>query len=271
MKITKNITFLIGLTALLTALSGCGTINQLRAKDWINEGVRDYNKGKYEEAQAKFERALQLSPKMKNAQLFYARSVHARFETDLTEVLGLKTIKAYDDIVATSKDDATEIDKALAFKADVYKKLADSVPEKGAEYREKQRQLLLERANLPQSNIDTKADVFYTVGQAFWQESYRLNAPYVTHQQPVPPDVAEKMKPYIANGHEFLQKALTIKPEYADAYAYEHMLLLEEIKITSDPAKKKQLEAQDVKAKDLYMKYKNLKTEETSVGVNQPK
>ena len=54
MKKLSNLILLLALLSLVAATQGCGVINKLRAKDSLNEGVRDFNKGRYEEAEGKF-------------------------------------------------------------------------------------------------------------------------------------------------------------------------------------------------------------------------
>src|SRR5437870_1048918 len=92
---TKKKHFLLpALLALALTTPGCGVVNKLRAKNSLNEGVREFNKGKYQTAEDKFSRALELSPDLTNAQLYYAQAVKAQFDQILSEDLGKKTIAA---------------------------------------------------------------------------------------------------------------------------------------------------------------------------------
>jgi tetratricopeptide (TPR) repeat protein len=236
--------------------SGCSLVNRLRAKDSLNEGVREFNKGSYENAQKKFERALELSPDLGNAQLFHARALNARFEQSLTEDLGLKTIAAYDVIINNKESTPQAVDQALAFKGAAYDKLSSLQPEKAAEYKTKYRETLLKRAELPAASTQTKADVYYTLGVSFWKDSYELNFPYVSRRPPVPipPDVTEKMKPDIRKAHEFLQKTISVKPDYANAWFYESLVYIEDAKTELDAAKRKQLLANVEEYRNKYIK-----------------
>ena len=69
-----NLMLLVALVALVVATQGCGVINKLRAKNSLNEGVREFNKGKYEAAGAKFDEAVKLSPDLANV-VAYLRSL----------------------------------------------------------------------------------------------------------------------------------------------------------------------------------------------------
>jgi tetratricopeptide (TPR) repeat protein len=240
------------LLALVATTQGCGVINKLRAKDSLNEGVRDFNKGKYEEAEGKFKHALELSPEMLNAQLFYARALNARFDQSLTEKLGLDTIKAYDNIIEMNPNDQEAKDRALAFKANVYDKLGSASPDKADEYKDLQHKTLLARIDLPGAKPQAKADVYYTIGVDMWKASYAQNAPYAAKKQPIPPATLEKMKPYIQKAHEYLQKAVSVDPNYANAYYYETLTLREEAKV--DPGKIKEINVKIQEGLDMYKK-----------------
>ena len=105
---------------------GCGVVNSLRAKNSLNDGVREFNKGKYQLAEEKFAHALELNPDLTNAQLFYARALNAQFDQNLTDELGKKTIDAYDEIINKNQDKPDVVDQALAFKANIYSQLTQS-------------------------------------------------------------------------------------------------------------------------------------------------
>ena len=254
MQNKHNLKLLIALIAVMLATQGCGVINSLRAKDSLDEGVREFNKGRYEQAEEKFKHALELNPEMINAQLFYARSLNARFEQSLTEPLGMETIKAYDNLIKLSGNDAEAKDRALAFKANVYDKLSNVSADKADEYKNKHHEVLLERVNVPTSKPSAKADVYYTIGVDMWKTAYALGSPYVTKKQPIPPDVQAKMKPNVDKAHEYLQKAISVDPNYANAYYYETLAYREDMKLTTDAAKWKEYENKIKADLDTYKK-----------------
>jgi tetratricopeptide (TPR) repeat protein len=252
----------VALVVLGASLSGCGLINKLRAKNNLNEGVRNFNGGKYDLAQERFQDAMDLDPDSANAQLFYARAVNARFDQKLTPELGLKTLEAYERIIAHNQNDSQVMDKALAFESKVYDELATISPDKADEYKEKGREVLLRRGDLPGADATTKAAVFYTIGQGYWQESYGVSKMYTKTMpdgklnfQPPPAELQDKMRQSIIKGHEYLQKALSVKPDYADAYAYEKLLYIEEYKLEPNPARKQELLNKEKEAGDNFKKY----------------
>jgi tetratricopeptide (TPR) repeat protein len=237
-------------SALSLTTAGCGVVNKLRAKNSLNEGVREFNKGKYQTAEEKFSQALELSPELTNAQLYYAQAIKAQFDQALSEDLGKKTIAAYDNVISKNQGNDTAIDQALAYKANIYDQLTRVNPAKAAEFKQLQRETLEKRANLPSATAKTKADVYYTLGVSYWKESYDLNAGYFAKHQPIPPDVLQKMKPLAQKAHEYLQKAISVDPNYANAWFYEKLVYIEDAK--TDPG---HLKDYDAKAKVMQEKY----------------
>jgi tetratricopeptide (TPR) repeat protein len=247
---------LLALLAVALATPGCGVINKLRAKNALNDGVREYNKGKFDLAQKQFEHALDLSPDLVNAQLYKARALNARFDSELTENLAKDTLAAYDQIITKNPDNHEAVDQSLAFKANIYDQLTRAVPEKAAEYKQLQRDTLEKRANLPWATTKTKADVFYTLGVSYWKECYDLNAGYLLKKQPVPPKVFDEMKPLVQKAHEYLQRTISVDPNYANAWFYEKLVYLEELKY--DTAHQKELAAKATEMQDKYLAIQKL-------------
>jgi tetratricopeptide (TPR) repeat protein len=257
----------IGILAMMFATQGCGVINKLRAKDKLNQGVREFNKGKYDIAQQYFGQALDLSPEMTNAQLFYARALNAQFDQNLTEKLGVDTVKAYDSILQNAAHDAKAMDTALALQANVYKQLSQISDEKAEEYKRNQHEKLIKRAELPSATTQAKADVYYTLGVDMWKTAYDMGYGYVSKKQPIPPDVQNKMKPVIQKAHEFLQKTLSVDPNYANAYFYDKLVYIEDTKVTSDPAKIKEFVQ---KQEDSQKKYMEIQAQQRSQAAANP-
>jgi len=268
LNINKKSAFLI-LLALAMTTPGCGVVNSLRAKNSLNDGVREFNKGKYQLAEEKFARALELNPDLTNAQLFFARSLNAQFDQNLTDDLGKKTISAYDDIISKNQDKPDVVDQALAFKASIYSQLARIYPEKSGDYRGLQRETLEKRATLSSATAKTKADVYYTLGVGYWQECYDLNASYLAKKSPIPPEVLEKMKPLAQKAHYYLQKAISVDPNYANAWFYEKLVFLEEIKF-SPPSKLNELKAKALEMQDKYMAMQKAQQQQAAADASAP-
>jgi tetratricopeptide (TPR) repeat protein len=239
------------LAVLASITAGCGVVNSLRAKNSLNDGVREFNKGKYQLAEEKFARSLELNPDLTNAQLFYARALNAQFDQSLTDDLGKKTIDAYDDIIRKNQDKPDAVDQALAFKANIYNQMTRANAEKANEYRAQQRETLEKRATLHSATDKTKADVYYTLGVGYWQESYDLNASYVSHNKPIPQNVLDKMPKLNEQALKYLDLAISVDPNYANAWFYKKLVYIEKMKYS--PKEQNELKAKALEMQDKYM------------------
>lgn len=261
---------LLTLIAAFVMTPGCSLYSKLKSKDNLNEGVRDYNKGRYESARERFHRALELTPDSPKAQMFYARAVNALFDQNLTEELGTETLRAYQTVIDSNPNDTSAVDTALSLRARVFEQMAGIDISRAEEYKQEQRNALLARANLPISDSKTKAAVYYTIGQGYWAECYhgqskrflKPGPPGKPQEQvPIPPDVQAKMRPLIAKAHEYLQKAIATQPDYANAWIYEKLVYMEELKLETNPAKRKELETKRDEAQENYKKYLGAETQ----------
>lgn len=267
MNIKKNLAFLT-LLAFALMTPGCGVVNSLRSKNSLNDGVREFNKGKYQLAEEKFARSLDLNPDLTNAQLFYARALNAQFDQSLTDDLGKKTIDAYDDIITRNQDKPDAVDQSLAFKANIYSRLTQANPERANEYRTKQRETLEERATLPSANEKTKADVYYTLGVGYWQECYDLNASYVSHNKAIPQNVLDKMPALAENALDYLNRAIAVDANYANAWFYKKLVYIEKMKYS--PKEQNELKAKAMEMQDKYMAMQKTQQQQAAAEASAP-
>jgi tetratricopeptide (TPR) repeat protein len=264
----KKTPALLILLALVLTTPGCGVVNSLRAKNSLNDGVREFNKGKYKLAEEKFADSLKLNPDLTNAQLFYARALNAQFDQSLTDELGKKTIDAYDDIIRKNQDKPDAVDQALAFKASICSQLTRANPDRASEYRAQERETLEKRATLPSATAKTKADVYYTLGVGYWKESYDSNAGYVSKNRSTPPEILEKMKPLVQKAHEYLQKAISVDANYANAWFYEKLVYIEEMKYS--PSKQNELKAKAFEMQDKFTAMQKAQQQQAAAEASAP-
>lgn len=267
MNTTSTLRKLVAVGALSGALAGltaCGPINTLRAKDWLNTGVREFNKGKYDDAEKSFTRSLEFNPDDTRAKLFYAMTLNAKFRRSPSDDLGHRTVKAYQDVIE-AKPEFGQIDKSYAFIADVYKQMIDlldptSDAAKIEQYKETRRKWLLDRGSLAGQSDQTKAQMLYSVGQSYWEEAHNMiksatKLPTVQGEKPtieLTDEQKTKVMALIQKGHEYMDQAIAKDKDYADAYAYKKVLFTEESRITADEAKKKELETKITEYDELY-------------------
>lgn len=75
--------FRVGILSLLAATvinsTGCSILNQVRAQNELVDGAKAYKERKFDEAERRFTRALDLEQNSKTAQLFLARTLHQQY------------------------------------------------------------------------------------------------------------------------------------------------------------------------------------------------
>ncbi len=127
----RQLAVVVLMTFAVGGVQGCGFYYSLQAKNRLNEGIRTFNKGKYEEARDLFKEAIELDPDNLNARLFYATALNAEFQKSLNSqdvdksgavTLGENAIKAFEELLAM-KPEFKLADKATAFIANAYKSL----------------------------------------------------------------------------------------------------------------------------------------------------
>ena len=257
----RRIVALASLTIAVGALAGCGPVNKLRAKNELNEGVRTFNRGKFDEAEAMFKQALEYDPDNVNAQFFYAMTVNARYEKSLNsqEVdktgsieLGKQTIAAFQKVIDMNPEPKVR-DRAISFIAKGYKSLADQVYDpktEKAQYddaRAKYLEHLEKRANLEGQTDAVKAQMYYTIGDDYWKEARGVIEhfakrdaanPQIPAVYEIPPDQLPRINGALAKAHEYMAKAIEKDPSYPEPYLGEKLVYFEEVKLVSDQAKR---------------------------------
>lgn len=233
MKLSQAKTTLVLLFVLATA-SGCGVINSIRSKNELNEGARAYKAGHFDEAQKRFEKALELNPEQKNAPFFIARSIHAQYRPGVEAPENVA--KANQAIEAYQKVLANDPNNEEAFNAIVYLyrqlKLED-----------KEREWLTRRASLESVSPEKRAEAYTVMASKEWNCSYAIteqkenkktvmkdgNA-IIQYVKPKEQGDLDQAKQCVARGLELANKAISLNPNSEQAWSYKTNLLLEQSK-----------------------------------------
>lgn len=234
MKLSR-IGFTGTILTLTLAVSGCGVINRIRAKNELNEGARSYKAGKFVDAQHHFEQALELDPDQKNAPVFIARSIHAQFKPGVdapeNQEKARKAIAAYQQVLAKDpgNDDAYN---SVAF---LYGALNED---------DQQREWIRKRAGLEDVPKEKRAEAYTVLASKEWDCSYKITE-QKENQQNVNKDgkvLIQFKKPKdqkdfdtaqqcTARGMELIEKALAMNPDSESAWSYKTNLLRESAKL----------------------------------------
>lgn len=252
MKVFRKLIYTLGMFALFTPVlltSGCAYLNQVIAKDSLNQGAIKYNQGAIKQAQAFFKSATERDPSNPMAQLYYGATLVSDYKSlsdpERTQV-ATQAIDTYKKALGISKGNCKVDENARAYIAQIYEDLGNM---------DEWRNWRLQQAESNCASNDLKAATYYSIAVKFWDCSYQQTTRYQDKQNKdqfayrnMDYDAAkgdkQKAEDCVAKGLEFAEKSLSVDPEYANAYFYKGLLLRERQKLTKDEAKRKELDKQ---------------------------
>lgn len=207
--------------AMLTMMTGC---NRLKARDQLNKGVASYKNARYEEAIGHFQNAVNLDPSLPMARLYLATAYAQQVVPDLTTPENLKNanmaIQGFQQVLDKDPKDISSLKgiAGLYFQIDQF--------DKAKEWQEKV------LAVDPQD-----AEAAYTIGVIDWGVAHKNAVQALTSvgmqdagdgNPKMPKDACRKLvdqnTAIVAEGLQYLQKALDIRPTYDDAMAYMNLM-----------------------------------------------
>jgi tetratricopeptide (TPR) repeat protein len=259
MKIFRNSITALTLAAIVAMAmlgSGCEYARKVIAKDKLNQGAILYNQGRTKQAQEFFREAKETDPNNSVAWLYYGATLVKEYkepniEEQKKKEIANQAIGVYEKALELSGNNCIAIDNAVSYLATIYDDLNND---------EEWRKWMERRAESECSKNDVKAQSYYTIAQRYWQCSYDettryadkatlATQPFHYRNMDYPAALPDKQKAEqcVAKGLEYMEKALSIDPEYVDAMYYKGLLYRERQKLTKEEAKRKELDQLAVK------------------------
>jgi tetratricopeptide (TPR) repeat protein len=209
---------------------------QQLARDELQEATNAYKRGDFSEAELRSRRALEIDPENTIAPFFIARSVHAQYrqglETPENLQLAERAIEAYKRIM--SKDVNND---------EAYKAVAFLLGQMGRT--DEQRDWISQRAENPSVEPAKRAEAYAFLANKGWECSFQITErkenqrsvrrggqTFITWRMPRDLNDFDKAKQCVARGLEFVEQAVTLSPEYVNAWAFKTNLLLEMVKLS---------------------------------------
>jgi tetratricopeptide (TPR) repeat protein len=207
----------VALGGMVLSMSGC---NRLAARDQLNKGVESYKAARYEEAIGHFQKATELDPSLPMAKSYLATALAQNVVPGLDTPDNLKTaqqaIAKFQEVLAQDPNDVNSL-KNIASIYFSTKKLDDA--------KEWQKKVLA---------VDPKdPEAAYTIGVINWTKAHenalKILVPAGINDDgegnvKAPKKVLEQVKdvndPLVAEGLQYLNQAVAIRPNYDDAMAY---------------------------------------------------
>ena len=257
MKVFHNSTTaltLAAIVALATLGSACGYIRKVIAKDKLNQGAIEYNKGNYKNAQQFFKDASGTDPDNPMIWLYLGATRVKDYKKEIDDArkkeIAKDALTDYQNALSLAKENCSIIDNALSYIAVIHDDTGN---------REGWRKTMEERATNKCMKKDTQAQSFYGLGVDYWKCSYEQTTRYQDkfatdqfHYRKMdysPEALADRQKAQacVTKGFEYFEKALEIDPEYTQAMFYKGLLYRELQKLVKEEAKRKEFEQMALK------------------------
>ena len=227
----------IVLAVLVVTSSGCGLINRIRAKNELNEAASAYRDARFEEAERRSRRALELDPTNKTAPMFIARIVHRQFKRGVNTPENLA--KARDAIELYKKILQTNPKSEEAFKAiaDLYGALNEN---------DKQREWIAQHAADKNVDDDKRAESYIILASKDWHCSNDITelpanktttidpktlTGTPTYTRPKDEKEFQAVKLCATRGLADIERAIQLVPDSEPAWSTKASLLLEASKL----------------------------------------
>jgi tetratricopeptide (TPR) repeat protein len=259
MKVFRNSTTALTIAviaALATLGSGCEYARKVIAKDKLNQGMIEYNKGNYRNAQEFFKDASGTDPNNANTWLCLGATLVKDYRKEIDDAkkkdFANQALEVYRKALSLANGNCGVIDNALSYVAVIHDDMKNT---------EEWRKTMLDRATNECMKKDTRAQSFYGLGVNYWQCSYDQTTRYQDkalfntdqfHYRKMdysPEALADRQKAQacVTKGFEYFEKALEIDPEYTQAMFYKGLLYRELQKLIKEEAKRKEYEQMALK------------------------
>ena len=249
----------------MVTLFGAAGCNRLKARDLLNKGVAAFKNGQYDSSIEDFKQAKDLDPTLLNARLYLATAYATEYipgaPSDDNVRVGQQAVNEFQDVLSVDAGNLSALDGIGSILYNMAGTPFD--PEKYNESKKYHQKHIELSANDPEP--------YYWVGVIDWTLAYRGNAEgrqayniqnqkkQVKEADALPDKVREQFTQQygdlVDEGLKMLQKATDLRPDYADAIAYQSLLLRQKADM-SDTATRASIEKQ---ADDLLDKVKEIK------------
>lgn len=237
---------ILAIMGLVLLSSGCEYARKIIAKDKLNQGAILYNQGRMKEAQQFFRDALSWDDKNAVGQLFLGATLvkdYKNLSGDERTKVATEALNTYKKALELVGNSCRNRDNAISYIATIY----DDLNQK-----EEWRDWILKRGEGECATKDIQATTYYTVAVNYWNCSYEQTTryqdkgaqdPFHYRNMDYPAALPDKQKAEACatKGLEYIEKALSIDPEYVDAMFYKGLLYRQQQMLTKEEPKRKEL------------------------------
>jgi tetratricopeptide (TPR) repeat protein len=255
---------------LVVAAVGASGCTKLRARDQLNKGVANFRDGHYDAAIENFKQSKDLDPDLLNARIYLATAYAAQYipgaPSDENVRVGEQAVTNFQDVLSHDANNISAIDGL----GSIIFQMAGT-PFQPERYMESKK---YHQKHVSLSPND--ADPYYWVGVINWTLARRANdelrsaynvenrKKQIKDPDPLPDKLraqfTEQQGALIDEAMQMLDKAVQIRPEYADAIAYKSLVL----RMKADMASANERAALEKQADDLLEQVKSIKSKEAA-------
>lgn len=253
MRMVGKVTVL-GLVLILLA-GGCNFIDQLKARNHLNEGVSLYSAQKYDAAVEEFKRAIELDPELLDAKLYLATAYRAQYvpmvESPENLQKGQRAIASFEEVLKEDPDNET----ALLQIADLHRNMGR--PE---ESKETYRRLM----EVSQNDASAVSNALYGIAVINYNLADKNTGNEGENVENLEEEEIARTDELLNEGIEALRQALEVRPDYSDAKEYLSLLYREKSEIAQDREEKRKWdrEALELAREALELRKKEQREEE---------
>jgi tetratricopeptide (TPR) repeat protein len=224
-----------GLLILVAVVFGATGCAKLKARDLLNKGVAAFQNGQYDTSIEDFKQAKELDPDLLNARLYLATAYATEYipgaPSDDNVRIGQQAVTEFQDVLTHDPNNVSAIDGI----GSILFNMAGS-PFTPAQFEESKK--------FHQKHIELQGadpEPYYWVGVIDWtlanrandeaRQKYNAENPkkQIKDLDPLPDSIragyAQDYSQMVDEGLQMLDKAVELRPDYADAIAYQNLLL----------------------------------------------
>lgn len=217
-------------------------------------GITLFNQGKTDEAGDVFKHAAEAFPNepifwMDMGAVWYKRSKTGEATDEQRKQFSQNALEAYSKALVLASDNCQIRDNAIGYIATLYDEMGDE---------DRNREWLLQRTVGDCANNEIKSQTFYAIGVKYWQCAYDISTRYANKRLiPSEPFHArnfyfrrdkDKFDDCVMNAFRYIEQALAVKPDYAEAWSYKSLLYREKQKSMANRVKQKKFAREAEKA-----------------------
>lgn len=260
-KSPRSAALLVLSSALVLGTSGCA---KLKARDDLNKGVEAFKNAQFDQAVEDFKESTELDPTLLNAKLYLAQAYAQQYipgaPSQENKRNGEQAIAVWKEVLETNPNNTT----ALTGIGSMYYYMGGTpfnrdMMELAKTYQQKVMQI---NPNDPTPYYWTGVLDYWIAfrGNAQLRADYNLKAKKPIREiDPLPAAVRDQFVQQegqtVSEGMDSLNKAIQLKPDYADAMAYLNLLLREKADMETTPDAR---DADEKQADDLLEKVKEI-------------